>query len=206
MLQNAKRVHLIIGGVVGLNLLVGAAAAAGVVPRPSSSESAAVSIPVVQATPDTALEAATVPEETTTTAPPETTVPPTAPPTTARPRTTTTAAPVQEQAAAATPAPTAAPAPATPSRLNPSSAQVMSAVAQITKRFPLYQPTEAQARQFGNAVCDALDQGQSYSAVTSAVRSEVAKLPFIQVSPADLDFAVRTAIQLFCPQYLSQAF
>lgn len=207
MLQNAKRLHLIIGGVVGLNLLVAAGAAAGVVPRPASDDRA-LSVQAANATLDTVAPADSVPEETTTTAPPETTVPPTTtPPTTAAPRArvTTTVAPVQQAAAVdTTPPPTEAPAATVPARVNPTSTEVMAAVAQIKQRFPLYSPTEAQAREFGNAVCSAFDQGQSYSQVQAAVLAQVAKIPLIKVPTSDVDFAIRTAVQLFCPAHASR--
>jgi len=64
--------------------------------------------------------------------------------------------------------------------------------------------SEAQARQFANQVCSAFDSGQSFSSVKAAALQEARKVPFVIVSAAQVDLAVRTAVQLFCPDYSSQ--
>ncbi|MGI9080516.1 MAG: DUF732 domain-containing protein [Acidimicrobiales bacterium] len=108
-------------------------------------------------------------------------------------------------APAAGSAPSAAPSgPTTAARVNPSSAQVQAAIAQIHQRIPLYSPTEAQARQFGDQVCSAFDQGQSSAQVQATAQQMASQIPFVTVSSGDIAFAVRTAVQLFCPGYSSK--
>ncbi|MFP5320012.1 MAG: DUF732 domain-containing protein [Acidimicrobiia bacterium] len=208
MFEISRRTQFVLGGIVGLNLLVGGAAAAGVVPRPTETQTVvAFSEP---ATADVATEVAdTVPEETTTTAPPETTVPSTTPPTTAprRPATTQattpppTAAPVVNTTTPTTVA--AAPTSTVPSRRNPSSAEVNGAIASLRSYLPLT-PTEAQARQLGDMVCDAFDSGQSYAEVKATALQQVSQIPFVTVTPAAADAILRTAVQLFCPGHSSK--
>ncbi len=203
--------HVILAGAAGLNLLLGAAAAAGVMPRPVHTQSAASIVPAPvtvdlgaagQAPPETVPEATTIP--------PETVPPATVPPTTSPPRAATVAAvqpdptPTYEAAVvAAAPGPSSS-APTVVPRINPSSAQVQAAIAQLRQRIPLFSPTEAQARQFGDQVCTAFDQGQTYAQVKATGMQMVSQVPFITVSSADADFAIRTAVQLFCPGYQSR--
>jgi hypothetical protein len=85
------------------------------------------------------------------------------------------------------------------SRRNPSSAEVAGAIRQIQARIPLYRPTEAQARDFADDICDAFDDGTSYSAIRSTVVEKVSRLPFTRVSTSDADLAIRLAVELVCP-------
>ena len=103
--------------------------------------------------------------------------------------------------------PAPAPVPVPPraaSRVDPTSAQVQAAIAQLHQRIPTFQPTEAQAREFASRVCTAFDQGQTYDQIRAATTQAVAAVQWIKVSPADVDFAIRTAVQLACPGYLSR--
>ncbi|MGH9225980.1 MAG: DUF732 domain-containing protein, partial [Acidimicrobiales bacterium] len=111
--------------------------------------------------------------------------------------------------AATTPPATAAPVttapPVTlPARPNPSTPEVLAAIAQFKTRVPLFSPTEAQARQFGDMVCDAFDGGQTYAQVKATALAQVAAVPFITVSSADADFILRIAVKVFCPAYSSK--
>jgi hypothetical protein len=211
MQPRSKRVHVIVGAAIGLNLLVGAAAMAGVVPRPvetqevASVQAAPAVLGVTEPAASAPLPDATVAVETTTPAP-------TTPPTTEAPKPVATSAPPAPAVTEAlAPAPTTAPATQAPApkstiapRLNPTSAQVMAAVGQIRQRIPLLPQNEAYARQFGDAVCTAFDQGFSAAQVQAQVLQAVSQVPLIKVLPADADFAVKTAVQLFCPGYLSK--
>ena len=109
------------------------------------------------------------------------------------------------------PAPTAPTAPATPpapaklapgQRLNPTSAQVSAAMAQLHQRIPLFDPTEAQLRTFAEAVCTSFDQGQSLSQVQAAVQQAVSHVQGASLSATDAAFAVAIATELRCPGYL----
>lgn len=215
MFQNARRVHLLVGGAVGLNLVLGAGIAMGVMPRPVNTENAAsvrsaaeVADPSPVATVPAVPAAAPVDS---TRVPPDTTAPTTAAPapaTTAAPKTTaapTTAAPVTAAptTAAATPPPTVA-QPAAPPRANPTDAQVLAAMQSLKAQIPLLPVNVAYGRQFGDAVCSAFDQGDNFTQVKALAMQAVSQIPFIKVSAANADFAVRTAVGLFCPAYSSK--
>lgn len=196
---------------MGVILCLGVGTAAGIVPQVGGTETATVAAAVAPgpgqpvAAPPVQATAETAP------APVPTAAPPTAPPTTVARRAPSTtvararaASPAAPAAAAAPAAPAAPSGPTTATRLNPSSAQVQAGIAQVRQRIPLYQPTEAQARQFGNDVCGAFDQGQSYSQVKAGVQQAISQVPFLSVSSANIDFAIRTTVGLFCPGYLAQ--
>ncbi len=215
MFQNARRVHLLVGGAIGLNLILGAGIAMGVMPRPVSAQNAASVRPAAEAvvTDDAAPAApattAAVPAETST-VPPETTAPTTvAPATTAAPRATTptTAAPVvtapPTTAPPTTPPPTAA-QPATAPRTSPTDAQVVAAMQSLKSQIPLLPVNAAYGRQFGDAVCSAFDQGNNFAQVKQMVMQAVSQIPLIKITLANADFAVRTAVSLFCPGYSSK--
>jgi hypothetical protein len=102
------------------------------------------------------------------------------------------------------PPPTVPVPPTAARRVDPTSAQVQAAIAQLHQRIPTFQPTEAQAREFASRVCTAFDQGQTYDQIRAATTQAVAAVQWIKVSPADVDFAIRTAVQLACPGYLSR--
>jgi hypothetical protein len=203
--------HVILAGAAGLNLLLGAAAAAGVMPRAVHTESAASIVPApVTLNLGPASPAPSEAVSDATTVPPETVPPPTLPPTTSPPRAATVAAaepdaaPADDAPAVAAAFSSASSAPTVVPRVNPSSAQVQAAIAQLRQRILLFSPTEAQARQFGDQVCTAFDQGQTYAQVKATGMQMVSQVPLITVSSADADFAIRTAVQLFCPGYQSR--
>ena len=207
MLQITTRNIRLLTGALGVTLSLGVGTAAGVVPQAGEAETAA---PVAAERPEVQPVAAQNGQVGAQAAPPTTTTP-TAPPTTvARRAPSTTVArtraprPGAAPTAAAPAAPAAASGPTTAPRRNPSSAEVQAAIAQVRQRLPLYQPTEAQARQFGNDICDAFDRSQPYSQVKAGVQAAIAKVPFLTVSSADIDFAIRSAVGLFCPGYLPQ--
>jgi hypothetical protein len=105
------------------------------------------------------------------------------------------------QAAAPTPS---APAAAVPTRLNPSSAEVMQALTVIQQKVPMFRLNESQARQFGNSVCDAFDQGMSLAEVENGILQALSALPLVVISASDIDYAVRTSVGLFCPVHTSK--
>lgn len=210
MFEISRRVQFVLGGIVGLNLMVGAAAATGVVPRPTETQAvAAVSDSVPEPTPQV-VETPLPEETTTTTVAPATTVPPTTP--TTAPRRTTTTPPATTPPTTAAPvatttpttaAPAPAPKPTVPARRNPSSAEITSAISSLRSFLPLT-PSEAQARQLGTMVCDAFDAGQTYAQVKATALQQVSQIPFVTVTPAAADAILQTAVQLFCPGHASK--
>jgi hypothetical protein len=208
MFENVGRSVVLVAGAAGLTLCLAGGVAVGVVPQAGTSGStaqpAAAGGQDVTATtaPDTVAPTTVAP------AAPAAPAPTAAPVTRSRSQASTqpaassgddTAAPAASSAASSAPS-----APTTAARVNPSSAQVQAAIAQIHQRIPLYSPTEAQARQFGDQVCSAFDQGQSSSQVQATAMQMASKIPFVTVSSSDIAFAVRTAVQLFCPGYSSK--
>ncbi len=210
MFENVGRAVAVLGGAAGLTFCLAGGVAVGVVPQAGGGTAASVRT-----------EAATTQEAiaptTGDTVAPDTvardTSAPTPAPTTAVANTHTTAAPPatatasssEQETGAGTAGTTGTAAtqagPTTAARVTPSSAQVNAAIAQIGAGLPI---TEAQARQFGDQVCSAFDQGQSFSAVKATALQEAKKVPFVTVSAAQVDSAVRTAVQLFCPGYASK--
>jgi hypothetical protein len=224
MFEHTRRVHTLLAGAAGVTLVLGLGVAAGAVPRPVSTENAspvhAAAAAATSATGATATADPT-PADAATTLSPTTDAPTTAPassPTTAA-KAAKQAAQADVASAASTPdagpattatsAPATAPAPAATSgiapRINPTDAQVQAAIQQIATRIPFFSVANvAQARQFGDAVCSAFDSGASYSSVKSQVQSALSQLPMVTIKPTDMDFAIRTAVQLFCPGYMSK--
>lgn len=102
------------------------------------------------------------------------------------------------------PPPTTAPPPryAPGQRINPSSAEVQAAMAALSARIPMFQPTEAQLRSFADAACASFDQGQTRAQVESTVRQAVGYVQGASLSAADAEFAVATVVGLRCPGYL----
>jgi outer membrane biosynthesis protein TonB len=202
--ETTKRNVGLLMGATALTLSIGVGTAAGVVPQMGHSEPASVTVDFVPPAPVPAdpgpAEAAPPPPP-----PPPTTVPTTTAP---RPAPATTAAPRRASRQAASPgAPASAPAPAAPAgptkaaRLSPSSAEIQGVIAQVSQRIPLFRPTEAQVRQFGNDVCSAFDAGLPYDQVKAQVQQALPKVPLVTISSADVDYAIRTAVGLFCPGY-----
>ena len=104
---------------------------------------------------------------------------------------------------------TAAPSAAAPAgdqtvapRVDPSSDQVASAIAAVKSRVSIsFLPTEQYVRAFGDAACTAFDQGKTKPQVQALVLQAASQIPSGSISAADADFAVRTAVNLFCPGY-----
>ena len=208
MSRFSKPVRVALGATIGFGLLLGTACG-GSGGGGDTPTRAAAAAPVE--------EAAAAPD---TTQPPATAAPSTAAPTTtAKPaaaRANTPATPAQPASTAATtptPAPTAAqvqtPAPTNPpttlpARPNVTSAQVQAAINQFRTRILLFSPTEAQARQFGDMVCDAFDAGQNYAQVKATALAQVAQYPLVTVTSADADFILGIAVRLFCPAYATK--
>ncbi len=95
--------------------------------------------------------------------------------------------------------------PALAPRTVPSAAQVQSAIAGISSMVQLpffFSITPANVAQVGNQVCTAFDQGQSFAQVKATGLSMVSA--YVTVSPAAADYAVRTAVALYCPAYASK--
>ena len=198
MLNHSRRTVFLLAGGVAVNLLLGVAVTRGIVPHAGDTVGVAAEQPAETDAGDTAPPAAP-------TAPAPSAPPVTAPPTTkaaSQPRSEAAApAPTPTTAAAARAVPPPATSAAVP-RLNPSDAQVLEAIQQLSARMPLFRPTGPQARQFGDMVCTAFDQGASAAQVHAGVTAAVAQVPALSVTPADADYAVRTAVQLACPGHL----
>jgi hypothetical protein len=198
--ETSRRTIGLLTGATAMTLSIGVGTAAGVVPQLGKTEPASVTVDVAAPTPGP-VDVAPAPTAPPTTVPP----PPTAPPTTVTPPApATTAAPrrASRPAAPAAAAAAAAPAaPAKPVRLNPSSAEIQGVIAQVASRIPLFRPSEDQVRQFGNDVCSAFDSGLPYNQVKAQVQQAMPKVPLISISSADIDFAIRSAVSLFCPGY-----
>lgn len=95
--------------------------------------------------------------------------------------------------------------PALAPRTVPSAAQVQSAIAGISSMVQLpffFSITPANVAQVGDQVCTAFDQGQSFAQVKSTGLSMVSA--YVTVSPAAADYAVRTAVSMYCPAYASK--
>jgi hypothetical protein len=199
MLENSRRTIAAIAGAIGLTFAVGVAAAAGVVPQADSTEQGAPAAAVsTDATP-----AATEPVANQA-APAEAPVVAAAPAAPAAPSAPRSAASAPRAAPAATAAAAPAPPSTVPARRNPSSAEVMGALQTLKARIPMMPLNESYARDFGNQVCSAFDAGSSFSQVVNNAIAAASKVPFFSLSQADAQFAVRTAVQLFCPGYAAK--
>lgn len=89
-------------------------------------------------------------------------------------------------------------------RVEPTQAALRAAIKELDARTNLFRPTEHQVREFGDQTCTAFDQGYSAAQVRSAVLDSAKKrAPFLRVSSADADYAVKTAVGLFCPGHQS---
>lgn len=123
----------------------------------------------------------------------------TTPPTTRAPRLTTTAPPAAVPAAVA-PAPVAL---VTAARRTPSSAEVQAAISGLVQRvgglLRLVQPTPAQIAQAGDQVCSGFDTGQTFAQVKATGLSMVPSS--VRVSSDTADWAVRTAVSMYCPDH-----
>jgi hypothetical protein len=87
-------------------------------------------------------------------------------------------------------------------RTGPTSEQLADVIAQVKDRIPMsFQPNDSHVIAFGDAVCTAFDQGKSAAQVRTLVLQAASQLPTITVSQANAVFAVKTAVNLFCPGY-----
>jgi len=210
MFGQTKRLLGVLAGTTGLTLALGVGASTGLVPKLANSEpapsdlaaAATVTEDVSVAVVDTTLPPTTVVEVTTSTVPPTTAAPkPTTPPTTRAPA---------PRVAAATTAPPAAPAVAEvvstlAARTVPSAQQVSAAIAGIQSRVQLplfFQVTPAHVADIGNQICTAFDQGQTFTQVKATGLATVSQ--YVPVSPDAADYAVRTAVAMYCPGYASR--
>jgi hypothetical protein len=209
MFKSTTRTLGVLGGVVAAILLIGGVGVStGIVKLSGSSGSVGAEI---DGNATAAAPAETIPVPAAAAAPVAATVPPaTVAAAAIVKKTPTTKAP---QVAAEVEAPVAAPAPTVPpvtvpalaARTVPSSAQVQSAIQGITGlvQLPLFvQITPANVADVGNRVCTAFDQGQSFDQVKSTGLSMVSA--YVPVSDAAADYAVRQAVQLYCPGYASK--
>lgn len=211
MFESSRRNISLIGTGAALTLFLAGGTAAGVVPKIGNTANTASSAPAV--TTPGGLAPATVAEMPAAETPPPTVTPTSAAPVTAPPTTKAPAGARRAAPANAAPAANAAPtAPASPAvaeapkiaaRLNPTTAQISGAIGQLASFLPIT-PSEAQARQFGDQVCDAFDQGQAFAQVKAAARQAASQIPFVTVTAGAIDQAVRTAVGLFCPGYSSK--
>jgi hypothetical protein len=97
---------------------------------------------------------------------------------------------------------TSAGGPSVAPRINPSPEQVADVIAEVKSRIAVpFLPTDAYVRAFGDAACTAFDQGKTESQVRELVLQAASQLPSATISTSDADFAVRTAVSLFCPGY-----
>jgi len=210
MFGQTKRLLGVLAGTTGLTLALGVGASTGLVPKLADSEpapsdlaaAATVTEDVSAAVVDTTLPPTTVVEVTTSTVPPTTAAPkPTTPPTTRAPA---------PRVAAATTAPPAASAVAEvvstlAARTVPSAQQVSAAIAGIKSRVQLplfFQVTPAHVADIGNQICTAFDQGKSFAEVKATGLATVSQ--YVPVSLDAADYAVRTAVAMYCPGYASR--
>ena len=221
MLKNTSLIRKVLAGVVGVNLALALAVAAGAVALPGDDHGDvrtasvsqveelaappprqpgdAVTTTVPAPAPD-AVAAAAVPT------PAPTTVPKPKVPTPA-----TTKAPVAKAAPATAP-PVVAPAAAAPAapvrvaRRTPSATEVQGVINELKRQVGgillLVSPTAAQIAQAGDQVCTAFDGGQSFAQVKATGLSMVPAS--ITVPPATVDWAVRQAVTLYCPGHASK--
>jgi hypothetical protein len=205
---DTKLVHQVLAAVAGCTLVlavvagvsVGASASAqsgGEVP-PAASAPLAPSAPSQDVTaPVSPITAAAPPAV----APPVTAPKVTAPPTTRAPR--PAAAPVTTTPAPAVPAPVTV---VTAARRTPPEVEVQAAISGLVQRvggiLRMMRPTPTQIAQAGDQVCTSFDSGQTFAQVKATGLSMIP--PSITVSPATADWAVRTAVSMFCPDHTSK--
>lgn len=193
MFQQTRRSIALLGGAICLSLVLGVAAAAGVSSQsdPPDTAQAVAAAPTTtvapaeaQAVPDAEPSAPAAPAEPQA-SPPSTSAPEVAAPEEAAPQ-ETFAAPAEPQSTVV-------------ARANPSSAQVVQAMRTMQARIPFLPINESYGRQFGDEVCTAFDQGTVFGTVVAGVVAAASKVPLVTISTADAEYAVRTAVQLFCP-------
>ncbi|HVS68678.1 MAG TPA: hypothetical protein VHE56_09015 [Mycobacteriales bacterium] len=90
-------------------------------------------------------------------------------------------------------------------RTTPSASAVSSAIAGLRSYVHTpFTPTSAQVGQFGDEVCSAFDQNETFAHVKSVILAKVKQLPFTTVSAGAADYVVKTAVALYCPGYKSK--
>ncbi len=212
MFQSTTRTLGVLGGVVASILLVGGIGlGTGIVDLTGSSGSVGTEIDANAGVVD---PADTIPvPEVAAPAPVDVTAPPATVAASAVVKTPTTkkapkiVVPEVEAPVVAAPVVTLPPVtvPALAARTVPSAAQVQGAIQGITGlvQLPLFfQLQPSHVADVGNRVCTAFDQGQSFAQVKSTGLSMVSA--YVPVSDAAADYAVRTAVQLYCPGYASK--
>ena len=212
MFKSTTRTLGVLGGVVASILLVGGIGlSTGIVKLTGSSGSVGTEIDANAAAVNSA-DTIPVPEAAAP-APVEVTAPPATVAATAVVKTPTTkrapkvVVPEVEAPVVAAPVVTLPPVtvPALAARTVPSAAQVQSAIQGITGlvQLPLFfQLQPSHVADVGNRVCTAFDQGQSFAQVKSTGLSMVSA--YVPVSDAAADYAVRKAVELYCPGYASK--
>ena len=86
-------------------------------------------------------------------------------------------------------------------RVEPSRTALRAAIRELDARTNYFRPTENQVRDFSGQVCTAFDQGYAYPEVKAAVLDSAKRAPYLGISTADADYAIRSSVQLFCPGY-----
>ena len=115
------------------------------------------------------------------------------------PTTPTTPAPTKHAT------PTTTPKPRLAARTQPSAAAVQNAIQGLGAYVHSFlTPTAAQVAQFGDLVCTAFDQGQTFAQIINTVNQKVQGLPLTTVLPGAANYVVRTAVALYCPGYTSK--
>ena len=95
--------------------------------------------------------------------------------------------------------------PALAPRRVPSAAEVNGAIAGISSMVQLpffFQINAGHVAQVGDQVCTAFDQGQTFAQVKATGLSMVSA--YVTVTPTAADYAVRTAVSMYCPAYASK--
>jgi hypothetical protein len=90
-------------------------------------------------------------------------------------------------------------------RTKPSASALASAVSGLKQYVhTIFSITSSEVAEFGNDVCSAFDQNESYPSVKSQITAKVKQLPFTTVTAGAADYVVRTAVKLYCPGYTSR--
>lgn len=107
--------------------------------------------------------------------------------------------PAQQSVAESVPSPATA---GVAARTSPTPEQVADVITQIKQRIVMsFEPSEIHVRAFGDAACTAFDENRTAAEARTMVMQAASQLPSVTISTEDADFAVRTAVTLFCPGY-----
>lgn len=135
---------------------------------------------------------------------------PQAPPPTAAAAPAAASSPAPKASAPAKPKTSKAPAPsAAPGTAGvrpPSTSEIEQVKREVAQRVsaPGFSPTQNQIQEFSRQVCGAFDEGYSYAQVKSAVLAMAARYPNLGVGAPDADYAIRTAVEMYCPAHKSR--